>query len=112
MNTIFNLIKRVLFLDKTAYDEIKEGKSSIFWALLVVYVTIILLGSYFLIHRLTPADNSLPICPGAGNKVMTAEYIKFGSITVSHLPIITTERRPYQYIMNCRPTDSTSAELL
>ncbi len=112
MNTIFNLIKRVLFLDKTAYDEIKEGKSSIFWALLIVYVTILLLSSYFLFHRLTPADNSLPICPGAGNKVMTAEYIKFGSITVSHLPIITTERRPYQYIMNCRPTDSTSAELL
>jgi hypothetical protein len=112
MIKFLNLIKRVLFFDKTAYDEIKENKSSVFLALLVVYVTILLLSSYFLFHRLTPADNSLPICPGAGNKVMTAEYIKLGSITVSHLPIITTERRPYQYIMNCRSTDSTSAELL
>jgi hypothetical protein len=105
-------IKRILFFDKTAYDEIKEDKSDVFLPLLVVYVTILLLSSYFLFHRLIPVDNSLPICPGAGNKMMTAEYVKFGSVTVSYLPVITTERIPYQYIMNCRPTASTSAQLL
>ena len=112
MNNILNLIKRVLFFDRTAYDEIKEGKSSIGWAFLVGYVTILLLSSYFLFHRLIPTDNNLPICPGAGNKMMTGEFIKFGGITVSQLLILSTQRNPYQYIMNCRLTDSTPKELL
>lgn len=112
MNNILRLIKRVLFFDRTAYDEIKEDKSEVFLPLLVVYVTILLLSSYFLFHRLIPADNDLPICPGAGNKAMTGEYIKFGGITVSQLLILTTQRDPYQYLMNCRPTDSTPKELI
>jgi len=112
MNNFINVIKRVLFLDRTVYAEIKEGKSSILWALLLVYVATLLLSFFFLAHRLVPADNNLPICPGAGNKMMTGEYIKFGGITVSHLPILATERIPYQYILNCRPTDSTSAQLI
>ena len=112
MACILNLIRRVLSFDRTVYDEIKEGKSSIEWALLAVYLTAILLSFFFLAHRLVPVDNDLPLCPGAGNKMITDGHFQILGIHVSHLFVLSTERKPYQYIMDCRPTDSSSAELL